>query len=385
MRTIQVNLPTKRIDTGSYAITVSHGVLEQLGELTRSLGAWERVMLAVDSTISLTHGATAHLSLRNAGFEVVRHELIADEHHKSLGTVHVMYDRMLNGRLDRSGAVIALGGGIVGDVAGFAAATYMRGIPIVQVPTTLLAMVDAAIGGKTGVNALLPDGAIGKNLIGAFWQPRAVIVDPSTLQTLDDRHFRCGLAECVKHGMIENVQSTSPLSQTTEEPFIEFLIKNVPAMMAKDMSVLTELIARSAAIKAAFVMADERESGVRALLNLGHTFGHAIESQCDGSLHHGEAVAIGMMAAMQCSIETKRMTTMEADRVRTLLTTFGLPTRLPLALSGGSLKSAMQFDKKTYSGKLRLILPSGIGHAVIADDVPEAVVDRALQAIGAGA
>lgn len=362
----------------SYSIEIECGLLSRLGERVRKIGSAARVLLAVDSNIANTHGLAASQSLQHAGLDVHQHRLVADEKHKSLETVRQLYEAMLRARLERNSAVIALGGGIVGDIAGFAAATYMRGVPFVQVPTTLLAMVDASIGGKTGVNFAVPvgPGAPGaplvKNLIGAFWQPRAVFIDPAVLTTLDDRHFRCGLAECIKHGLIADAQ------------LLNFIDQNAAQILAKDLAILTDLIARSARIKAAIVAEDERETtGRRALLNLGHTFGHAIEPMPELGLEHGEAVAIGLIAAMRCAVETKRMSETDANKVRALIAKLGLPTRISKPVPMARILTAMWYDKKVAHDKLRLILPMGLGNAALGDDVPEQVVKAALKEIGA--
>ncbi len=375
MPRIDVNLPNH-----SYPIVIESGLLTRLGEVFGEFGIRNgriekpKILLAVDSAIAANHGEAATNSLSNAEYDVHVHSLIADEKQKSLSGVHGMYDAMLNAKLERSDFVIALGGGIVGDVAGFAAATYLRGVPIVQIPTTLLAMVDAAIGGKTGVNIPLPDaeGTLGKNLIGAFWQPHAVFVDPQVLATLNDRHFRCGLAECIKHGMI------------ADATLLGFLHKNCRSILARDMNSLTALIHRSAGIKAGIVAKDERENHQRAWLNLGHTFAHAIEPIAEIGLHHGEAVAIGLIAAMHCSIETNRMKQSEADTVRSLLTEFGLPTSVPKPVAMSRIISAMGYDKKVRGGQMRLVLPLGLGGVEIVSDVPTTIVESALKRIGAG-
>jgi 3-dehydroquinate synthase len=358
-RTIDVDLPAS-----PYAITIEPGRLEGMGILVRDLVPNDRAMLAIDTNVADPHGSIAGYSLIAAGFEIARHELIADEKRKTLATVEAMYAAMLAAKLDRRSPVIALGGGVVGDIAGFAAATYLRGVPIVQAPTTLLAMVDASVGGKTGVNFPLPPDAdgcseLGKNLVGAFWQPRAVLIDPLTLRTLDDRDFRCGLAECVKHGVIADAD------------LITFIEANAEDILALDMSALVELIDRSVRIKASIVEADEREAGRRALLNLGHTFAHAIEPIEALDLRHGEAVSIGLCAACRCAVQTGRMNGDEASRVERLLSNLELPTRLRQPVSIEPLVNAMGYDKKVASGRVRLVLPRGLGEAELVDDVDE--------------
>jgi 3-dehydroquinate synthase len=371
MPTIDVTLPTQ-----SYRILIEPGVLEKVGEIARSVAPHTRAMLVVDSNIAEAHGRTVRASLEGAGYEIVDHKLIADEKRKALETVSAMYDAMLAARLERQSPVIALGGGVIGDVAGFAAATYLRGVPVVQVPTTLLAMVDASIGGKTGVNfPLPPDPAgnreLGKNLIGAFWQPKAVIIDPFVLQTLKARHLRCGLAECVKHAIIRDAD------------LIAFLKSNARQIPALEFEVLARLIERSARIKVGIVQSDEREAGERALLNLGHTFAHVIEPIGELDLLHGEAVAIGLCAAMRCAELTGRVAAADVAEIVALLRDLGLPTRLPRTLDVDRLINAMGYDKKVAAGRIRLILPTGRGSAEVVENVPLDAIKAAWEAVGA--
>jgi 3-dehydroquinate synthase len=371
MHQLQVNLPPR---STTYSITIERGLLERLGSLVRTLVRHERVLLAVDAGILNTHAEVAQRSLARAGLEVTTHPIVAAESGKTLDTVQAMYGSMLRAKLERGSVVIALGGGIVGDIAGFAAATWLRGVPVVQVPTTLLAMVDASIGGKTGVNLHLSQDELAKNMVGAFWQPRAVLVDPETLRTLNARDFRCGLAECVKHGLI------------ADAGLIDFVDDNRGLIEQLDMDALTALIAQSAAVKVAIVQEDEREAGRRALLNLGHTFGHALEGMRELDLRHGEAVSIGLVAAMRCSVSTGRMSESDAARIRALLARLGLPIELSgSATTAARVRAAMGHDKKVEQGRQRLVLPVGIGDATVADDISGEVIDEALLAIGAAA
>jgi len=358
----------------AYDIVIEPGLLGRLGELVAGVADRPVAVLAVDEQIETTHGAAANRSLQDAGFTTTVITLAADESRKTLATVHRMYEQMLGGavRPTRGSPVVAMGGGIVGDTAGFAAATYQRGLPLVHVPTTLLAMVDASIGGKTGVNFELPGGGLGKNLIGAFWQPKAVLVDPAVLGTLGKRDLRCGLAECVKAAII------------ADPTLLDFLSDRVSAILELDTATLIELIDRCVRIKVAIVCEDERETGRRALLNLGHTFAHAIEAHQHLGLRHGEAVSIGLAAAMECGVRTGRMNEADRGRVTTVLETIGLPVALPEPVPIGGLTHAMQFDKKAVGTKTRLIIPEGLGAASIRDDVPEEVVNAAWVSVGAG-
>lgn len=366
MPILDVNLPSR-----SYEIIIEPGLLDGLGDRVRAVAPHRKAILAVDRRITETHGRRAVESLTSAGYDLITCELQADEKQKSLDIVRAIYDTMLRAKLERSSPVIALGGGMVGDVAGFAAATYLRGVPLVHVPTTLLAMVDAAIGGKTAVNIELPDGSLGKNMIGSFWQPRAVLSDPDVLTTLDDRDFRCGMGESIKHAII------------ADPSLLQWLEDNRQPIMQLDQAVLTELIARSAAVKVSIVTEDERESGRRAVLNLGHTFAHAIEPIAKLDLRHGEAVAIGLCAAAFVSRERGMMSDDERARIESIIGAFGLPTRITQPIDVRRLISAMQYDKKVADGRMRLILPRGIGMVEIISDVPQAIIEAAWRHVGA--
>ncbi|MHC4414775.1 MAG: 3-dehydroquinate synthase [Planctomycetota bacterium] len=366
IRTIHV-----RLGDASYDVTIEPGLLERLGSLVARVAPSRQVLLAVDERIASRHGLVAGKSLEAAGCAPVAVHLAAAESHKTLTTVQQIYQAMLAGGLERRDPVVALGGGIVGDTAGFAAATYLRGVPLIQVPTTLLAMVDAAIGGKTGVNFDLPDGGLGKNMIGAFWQPKAVFIDPEVLRTLDPRDLRCGLAECVKHALI------------ADAPLLDVLADQAAAIERLEQDRLVALIERCVRIKVAIVERDEREAGRRAWLNLGHTFAHAMESVGDLGLRHGEAVAVGLVGAAHCAADTGRLQPPDLERVTRLLEVLKLPQRLPRPVDVDRLMRAMRFDKKTAGGCIRLVLPSGLGAVEITDDVPSEVVEAAWARLGA--
>jgi 3-dehydroquinate synthase len=277
--------------------------------------------------------------------------------------VRKIYERLLKARLDRKSVMVALGGGVVGDITGFAAATYMRGIDFAQVPTTLLAQVDSSVGGKTGVNHRLA-----KNMIGAFWQPRLVWVDVQTLRTLPRREFLAGLAEVIKYGIIR------------DEDFFDFLEGNRDRVLEMDDDSLARIIGRSCEIKAEVVSRDERESGLRAILNYGHTIGHAIETVTSYRKYlHGEAVAAGM--GVEASI-SKTMGLIEEDqvaRIKALIEAYGLPASAPEVRGLDALLSTMQLDKKTVSGELTFILPEKIGAVRIERGVPASVISETLQ------
>ena len=353
-------------------VRVEPGILEVLGTEVGAVLHPSAVMLVVDRNILAPHGERAVASLRHAGLVVHEHAMVADEAHKTPATVEVIHEAMLEASLDRDAVVVALGGGITGDVAGFAAATLLRGVAVVQVPTTLLAMVDAAIGGKTGVNLPLPgEGGLGKNLSGAFWQPSAVIVDPAVLATLPARHLRCGLAECVKHGEIG------------APALLERIESQAEAILAADPGAMTDLIEQAARVKIAVVEADEKEASGRRVLNLGHTFAHAAEAFPNLDLLHGEAVAIGLCAAFRCARATGRITAPRLDRLEAILEQVGLPRRLPHPVPPADLARVMGYDKKVRHGRILLVLPTGeLGVELDCVVDPDTLAD-AWRAVGA--
>ena len=355
----------------SYDIIIGSNMLGDLSALVNEVLAASNYFFVLDSVIETTHAATAMQSFNGKHSSCV---IEATESEKSLETSQRIWSTMIESGCDRHCPIIAIGGGIVGDVGGFTASSFMRGVPIVQVPTTLLAMVDASIGGKTGVNLPIDrtDGSSiwGKNLVGSYWQPHLVVADVDTLQTLDDRQLRCGLAECVKHSMLGNDDLRS------------FILQNADAIISRESNVLIELVTSSATIKAEIVAKDERESGCRALLNLGHTFAHAIEPLPELSLFHGEAVSIGLCAALACAEAQGLVDADIVDRTRELLTTLGLPTRLPMPVSSSDLNLLMKADKKTMEGTIHLVLPTS-DSAMVVDDVDESAISLAWASVGA--
>ena len=307
------------------------------------------------------HVAPLYLAGVRAALDPLQHSALvlpAGEASKTLDNVAVVLDALAALGASRDCTVVALGGGVIGDLAGFAAACWMRGVDFVQMPTTLLAMVDSSVGGKTGVNL-----AAGKNLVGAFHQPRAVVIDTATLATLPPREYAAGLAEIVKYGAIGDAD------------FFAWLETHADALNARDASALAEAIATSCRQKASVVARDERELGERALLNFGHTFGHALEAEAGyGALLHGEAVAIGMVLAARLSATLGRAPSADSTRLAALLARFGLPTALPADAPADALLARMRLDKKNLSGRMRLILWRGIGEAEIVSDVDEAAI-----------
>lgn len=352
MARVTIELPQQR-----YEVLIEPGALARTGETVRSLAPHDRCALLAERTAFGLHGRSLESSLQRAGYAPVTYVFDIDEARKTLATVHQLYDVLLDGRLERRSPLIALGGGVTGDTAGFVAATYLRGLPLVQCPTTLLAMVDSSVGGKTGVNV-----EQGKNLIGAFHQPIAVVIDPLVLATLPPRELRCGLAECVKHGMIR------------DESLFEFILSRLPQILAADPETLVDLVRRNVEIKAAVVTEDEREKGVRAHLNFGHTFGHAIETTVGyGNIEHGEAVGLGMLAAAHTALELGLCEKDLLQRLVALLDAAGLPVRAELP-PDDELEAAMRLDKKVADGRVHFVLPDRMGHVVIRDDVPAACV-----------
>jgi 3-dehydroquinate synthase len=361
MASIAIELPHHRYD-----VVIEAGGLERLGETVRAVAPHRECALFSDGAIADSLGVRARDALERAGYRVALGRLEPGEEHKTLETVRDLYDLLLGTRLERRAPVIALGGGVTGDTVGFAAATYLRGVPFVQCPTTLLAMVDSSVGGKVGVN--VPQG---KNLVGAFHQPVVVVIDPLVLGTLPVRELRCGLAECIKHAAIRDA-SLLDLIERDRAP----LLSCVP-------DVLTELVRRNVAIKAAVVMADERESGVRAHLNFGHTFAHAIETTVGyGELLHGEAVALGMIAASALARRLGMCGGEVPVRLREVIAAVGLPTSAELP-SDERLLAAMSLDKKVAGGRLRFVLPERLGSVVVRDDVAAGDVSAAWSEIRA--
>ncbi|MFM7133147.1 MAG: 3-dehydroquinate synthase [Planctomycetota bacterium] len=354
------------------SLLVERGAIARLDARIAEVGAALRersVLLVVDRNVAALADRAA-AALGSAGARVARVDLVATEPDKSLAQVERVWQAALAARVDRQGLVVALGGGLVGDLAGFAAATYLRGIPLVQVPTTLLAMVDASIGGKTGINLPLPEGGLGKNLAGAFHQPILTIADPDALATLPARELRAGLAECLKHALIAG------------EPLFGAFERDASKLAAGDAAALDELIPASASVKGAIVARDPFERGERAKLNLCHTFGHAIETIPGLDLLHGEAVAIGCAAAAAASTAAGTLDPAVAKRIEAAIAAAGLPTRLPTPVAIGEVRRRMGFDKKNEGGRLRLILPRSIGDVAIVPDPAPAAVDAGLRAIG---
>lgn len=359
MKTLTVALGER-----SYPIHIGPGLLAEGARIAEALPA-PRAVVVTNETVAPLYEEGLVGGLEAAGVAVRDTIRLPDgEAHKTLATLETVYDRLLALQADRRTALVALGGGVIGDLAGFAAATYQRGVPFVQVPTTLLAQVDAAVGGKTAVNH-----PRGKNMIGAFYQPRVVIADTDTLSTLPDRELRAGFAEVVKYGLIRDPE------------LFAYLERHVDDILGRDPEALTEVIHRSCRNKAEVVAADEREAGSRALLNLGHTFAHAIETGTGYTEWlHGEAVAVGLVMAAEASRRLGFFPGEGVTRLRTLLDRAGLPVAGPEDLPAARYLALMGVDKKAEAGRIRFVLLEDVGAAFLTAEVPEEVVTAAIEA-----
>ena len=355
-------MQTLRVELGErgYDIAIGQHLLERADLIVAHL-AQPRVAIVTNTTVAALYLLQLSEALRSRGVAVISVVLEDGERYKDWATLNRIFDELLGQRCDRKTTLVALGGGVIGDLTGFAAATYMRGVPFIQVPTTLLAQVDSSIGGKTGINH-----ALGKNMIGVFHQPRLVVADTAVLASLPPRELSAGLAEVIKHGLIR------------DREFVAWLEANMDALLACEPDALAHAICRSCDIKAKVVAADERETGVRAVLNFGHTFGHAIEAGMGyGKWLHGEAVAAGMVMAADLSRRLGLLTQAEADRIATLLARARLPI-VPPEIPPARLLELMEVDKKAEGGKLRFILLDGIGAASIRANVPAALLQQTL-------
>lgn len=346
---------TLLLDLGerSYSIDFGTGLLADVGRRMRELGMVGQTAVVTNDTVAPIYLDLVRQSLEGAGFSVLPIVLPDGEVHKNFTTLQRILEDLLKNRLERSATLVALGGGVVGDMTGFAASVFLRGVDFVQIPTTLLAQVDSSVGGKTGINH-----SLGKNLIGTFYQPKLVLCDLDTLKTLPRREFLAGLAEVVKYGLIRDAR------------FFHFLDENLDAIIAMDPGPLQRVVHACCAIKAEVVAADEREGGVRALLNFGHTFGHAIEALTGyNQLLHGEAVAMGMVMAADLSRRLGWLTEDETNAITGLLHRAGLPLDVP-KIASMDFMEAFQRDKKVRGGKPRFVLLRGIGHGVVTADIP---------------
>lgn len=356
MKTLTVELGDR-----SYPIFIGQNLLTQKKLIMPYVKA-KQVMIVTNETIAPLYSEQTRALLDE--FQV-NHVILPDgEAFKNLTVLNMIFDALLTQRCDRQVTLVALGGGVIGDMAGFAAACYQRGVPFIQIPTTLLAQVDSSVGGKTGVNH--PQG---KNMIGAFHQPQCVLIDTNTLKTLEPRQLSAGLAEVVKYGLIHDA------------PFFDWLEQNTHRLLALDSEAIAYAVERSCTDKADVVAQDEKEKGMRALLNLGHTFGHTIEAGLGyGEVLHGEAVAIGMVLAAKMSQRLGWMDVASVARIEAMLNAMHLPTVIPEGLTPEQMLELMQVDKKVQAGKIRLILMKGIGQSLVVDDYPADVLHQTLAA-----
>ena len=347
----------------SYPIYIGANALQR-ADLLRPHIAGQRVMIVSNVTVAPLYLSTLCQALDGLHYESL---ILPDgEQFKTLDTLQQIFTSLLEARCDRHTTIIALGGGVIGDIAGLAAACYQRGVPFIQIPTTLLAQVDSSVGGKTAVNHPL-----GKNMIGAFYQPQCVLADTSTLNTLPDRELSAGLAEVIKYGLIRDL------------PFLAWLETHIDALLAREPAALSMAIERSCRNKAEIVAADERESGERALLNLGHTFGHALETGAGyGTWLHGEAVAVGMVMAADLSVRLGWLPSAALQRVRTILQRAGLPLQAPPTMRSADFLRLMAVDKKVKDGQLRLVLLRALGQAQLVSAVDAELLQQTLELAG---
>jgi len=349
-----------RLGSNSYEIHIGSGLLKQTGRQLTESGFDARVVIITTPVVRRLYGDALRQNLTGDGFRVVVLSVPEGEEQKSLGTVGRLYSELNNIHAERTTPILALGGGVIGDLAGFVAATYLRGVPLVQMPTTLLAQVDSSIGGKVAVNY---DQL--KNKIGAFYQPRLVISDIATLRSLSPGELSDGLAEIIKYAVIR------------DEGFFDYLERNLSRLRELDAEAIEETVFRSAKIKAEVVEKDEKDWGIRNILNYGHTVGHAIETASDFGIRHGEAVAIGMLAAARISNRLGILDRSGLDRLAEVIQRAGLPVRIP-DLSTERIIQAMRHDKKIVKGRVRFILPKSIGEVFVTDEVSPAIVEDVL-------
>lgn len=355
MKTLELDLGSR-----SYPIHIGSGLIGSKDLLCEKIMGY-RVAIVSNTTVAPLYLSGVIDLMKD--FDPISIILPDGEQYKNLETLNQIYSTLLEQHCDRQTTLVALGGGVIGDMTGFAAASYQRGIPFMQIPTTLLSQVDSSVGGKTGVNH-----ALGKNMIGAFYQPKSVIIDIDTLQTLPDRELSAGLAEIIKYGLIN------------DHEFFAWMEDNIDGLMARDKEALTEAIYRSCENKARIVSQDEREAGVRAFLNFGHTFGHSIEAGLGyGQWLHGEAVATGMVMAADLSRRMGWIKVSDVERIETLILRANLPIRYPDSLRAEKFRSFMQVDKKNIAGQLRLVLLREIGDAVVTTDFSEALLVDTLR------
>lgn len=345
----------------AYPILIEEGIISRIGSDLHKRVAANRFAVIADNQVASILGGELMSSLDRAGVAAELITFPAGEESKNLNTVAELASTLARSGFDRGDALIALGGGVTGDITGFLAAVYLRGIPFIQVPTTLLAQVDSSVGGKTGVD--IPEG---KNLVGAFYQPRCVYIDSRALVSLPQAELMNGLAEVIKYSVIQ------------DRDFFEFLAGNRKPILALDLKALAAVIRRCCLLKAQVVEADERESDLRRILNFGHTIGHAVEAASGFSLAHGAAVAMGMVAAARLAVHESLFAQSECKRLRDLIAAYGLPTEIPDEIDRGRIREYLKSDKKVVAGRLFFVLPTAIGKVIITDQVAEHFIDQVI-------
>jgi 3-dehydroquinate synthase len=350
-----------RLGQNSYNVHIGSGILNQTGQRLKKLGYCDKAVIITNPVIKKLYGIRLRQDLVDAGNKVTILEVPDGEEHKSLESAGKLYRQLAEFGAERSTPILALGGGVIGDLAGFVAATYMRGVPLVQLPTTLLAQCDSSIGGKTAVN----HGPL-KNEIGAFYQPKITVSDIATLKTLPQEELTSGLCEVIKHAVIK------------DEQFFVYLEKNLDLIKTLDDNVLEAIVAKSAQIKIEVVEIDEKDTWLRNILNFGHTIGHAVESATNFRVAHGQAVSIGMVAAAKIASEMGILDRESVARLKKLLEKAGLMTRLPL-MEVKQVMQIMRYDKKVLNGKIRFVLPRTIGQVCIVNDVSPGLVEKVLE------
>jgi 3-dehydroquinate synthase len=355
MKRVKVSL-----GSDSYHIHIGSGILDQAGQQLKEEGFSDSLVIITNPVVEGLYGDALKQNLTREGFKVTVLQIPDGEEQKSLETAARLYHELTECYAERTTPILALGGGVIGDLAGFVAATYLRGVPLIQIPTTLLAQVDSSIGGKVAVD----HGQL-KNMIGAFYQPKLVISDTDTLKTLDNRILIDGLAEVIKYGVIQ------------DEGLFRYIEENLDKIKSLDSGALEEIVSRSSEIKAEVVEKDEKDLGLRAILNYGHTVGHAIESVSDFKVEHGTAVALGMLAAAKISCKMGILSNKDLLRLQSLIQRVGLPTTMP-RLAIGDIIQAITHDKKVLRGKARFILPQSLGKVFITDEVSLSLVEKIL-------
>ncbi len=351
------------LEDRSYDILIGNSILRDIGTKLKKFDFSPKLALISNELVFSLYGKIVSESITEAGFDLLTVIIPDGEQYKNIETLQHIYNELLKYKLDRKSALIALGGGVVGDITGFAASTYMRGISYIQIPTTLLAQVDSSVGGKTGI-----DHKLGKNMIGTFWQPVLVLIDTKTLSTLEKRQFLAGLAEVIKYGII------------WDSELFKFIDENKEKILRLDNNSLNHIIKRSCEIKAEIVSKDERESGLRAILNYGHTIGHAIETVTKYTLYlHGEAISIGMCLEAELAQLLNIIDPVEFTKIKELINQCGLPYYLPEDIDRQEIISAMYLDKKAVAGKLKFILPEKIGKVRIEKNISEEILNKLLK------